>query len=198
MGTRGFTGFMVDGEIKISYQQYDSYPDGVGVTVLNYLKSGPVDMAAKARALRVVTDETPVTDADIASLGRFADTAVSTGDLREWYVLLRATQGDPAAILEAGTVLSALEFTKESLFCEWGYLINIDEGCLEVYQGFVTEPHNCVGRFAELFGTAARESYPGGPEYYPVTLVKRFSFDEIGALTPAEFALACDPESVGA
>lgn len=38
MGTRGFVGFVIDGQEKIGYNHFDSYPDGLGVDVLSWLR----------------------------------------------------------------------------------------------------------------------------------------------------------------
>jgi len=32
------------------------------------------------------------------------------------------------------------DFLKDSLFCEWGYVINLDKGVLEIYRGFQKAP----------------------------------------------------------
>jgi hypothetical protein len=38
MGTRGTVGFYTQGQPKLTYNHYDSYPDGVGVDVFSWLK----------------------------------------------------------------------------------------------------------------------------------------------------------------
>jgi len=160
MGTRGFTGFVVNGAEKIAYQQYDSYPSGVGVEVLSFLKAYP-ELLAKARDLKVVDENSKPSPADVKALEPWTDLGVSAQSTYDWYCLTRLSHGDPAAILTCGYLLDAHEFAQDSLFCEWGYLIDLDAMTFEVYQGFQKQPHS-AGRFAQ------RESEG---DYYPVALL---------------------------
>ena len=75
MGTRGFTGFVVDGTEKIAYQQFDSYPSGVGVEVLAFLKTYP-ELLAKARDLKVVNENSKPSAADVKALQPWTDLGV--------------------------------------------------------------------------------------------------------------------------
>jgi hypothetical protein len=150
MGTRGFVGVVVDGNEKLNYQQYDSYPDGVGVRVLAGLKrmlEHPDALLAKARALTVVPDDTKPTPEQVKALTEFTDLGVSEQSTDDWYCLLRGTQGDLELTLAAGFVEDNSGFPLDSLFCEWGYLADLDAQTFEVYQGFQsTVPEN--GRWA--------------------------------------------------
>ena len=135
MSTRGVLGFIIDGEEKIQYVHADSYPDVLGLRVLRWARStpsGPVGwglVCDQARDLTVVTiDETPA-PALQESLAGYAQYQQPSDD---WYVLLHRTQGDPAAILRAGYILDAEEFPNSGS-CEWGYILDLDEGLLEVY-----------------------------------------------------------------
>ncbi len=181
MGTRGFLTFVADGVEKTTYNHSDSYPGGLGHDVLTWLRTIS-DWSAvhkQVNALRVVSDESEPTSEDIERLRRFADKGVGSRRLEEWYVLLRLTQGDPAAMLEAGIVLDASDFPVDSLFAEWGYVVDLDAAVFEVYRGFQQEPHE-RGRFA---GRGTRPSYSG--TYYPVALVKSWPLDQLPA--DAEF-----------
>lgn len=173
MGTRGFITFVADGQEKTAYNQFDSYPAGMGQDVLTWLRAS-LDafdvMRERVKALRVVDDETPPTAEDIERLSKFADTHVSTGQLTEWYVLLRETQGNPHAMLEAGVIEDASAFPQDSLFAEWGYVIDLDQMVFEVYEGFQENPHS-EGRFA------GRGHGSGG--YYPVKLVASWPLAEL-------------------
>lgn len=180
MGTRGFVGFVVDGVEKISYNHFDSYPGGVGLDVLEWLRgvvaeSEPTQRTL-AKVLSVVPDRAP-TDVEREALAEFEDSRVGSAD-DFWYRLLRETQGKPGAILQAGYYEDAAEFPLDSLFCEWGYLIDFDARVLEVYKGFRQTPPT-EGRWV------GRER-PRGEEYYPVQRVATFAFDALPA--NAEFA----------
>lgn len=181
MGTRGFLGFVVDGVEKISYNHFDSYPGGLGLDVLEWIQ-GLRDFSkvqAKARALRVVTvwnedgSENLPTPEDVSQLRRWYDGSVgSTQDHGvTWYQLLRRTQGNPGEILEAGAIEDASKFPTDSLFAEWGYLIDLDTYKFEVYKGFQKVPHES-GRFAQ------RPS-PRVNGYVPVKLMVEWSLYDL-------------------
>jgi len=145
LGTRGLVTFVTtDGVIKSAYNQYDSYPSGVGKDVLSFVRKATTTENIKAVTrlidnLTVVSQKVEPTAQQISELSMFADTKVSTGELSEWYVLLRRTQGNPAMILYSGHVEDMTDFGKDSLFCEWAYAINMQDNTFEVYQGFQRE-----------------------------------------------------------
>ena len=144
MGTRGTTGFVIDGERKSSYQQYDSYPSGVGLTVLEFARrfaSGGDDnfsierVLTLARELRVVPESDNPTPEDLAAIGDVYHQNVSTGI--DWYAYLRGTQGNPSSILDSGFATGTDSFMRE----EWDYLINFDTSVLTVIADGETIAH---------------------------------------------------------
>jgi len=163
MSTRGFIGFAIDSTVKAAYNHSDSYPDGLGHQMLDWLRGADLEKAAQsARNLRVVDPRSEPTDADIAALKDFYDPNV--GGRRErpdWYQLLRRTQGEPQLMLQAGVIEDASTFPADSLFAEWGYVVDFDAQVFEVYQGFQQSPHT-EGRFAAMA--------PEGNGYFPVRL----------------------------
>jgi hypothetical protein len=202
MGTRGFITFVNGGVEKTTYNQFDSYPSCLGLSVLRNVRELlgvelPLAEAAYEPALaelrhvveglRVVSQEhTPVTATDIDAYALWTDTYVDTrdenGDRRttpSWYQLLRGTQGDINEILSAGCMLDASEFPADSLFAEWGYVIDLDDEDLEVYEGFQQEAHD-VGRFAKR--KRAREAYA------PVKRIASWPLNELP--TDGEFLAA--------
>lgn len=180
MGTRGFITFVAGGTEKTTYNHFDSYPDGLGLKVLEWAQ-GVTDwdaVKAQAEALRLVTDASaPPTPGDIARFSQYSWNREQHGgpdDLRpgqQWYDLLHETQGDPAKILEAGVMEDNHDFPADSLFAEWGYVIDLDEQAFEVYRGFQIAPHTS-GRFAGQADEAAiaKQSENLGHGYYPVAL----------------------------
>lgn len=185
MGTRGSTSFVIDGTTKTGYQQFDSYPSGVGDTVLTFIRKvmdeGRLDeVKEQVRALRVVDDTVKPSAADIKRLKEFHDDRVSTGSEEEWYSLLRNTQGDPEAILRAGVIEDASEFPeKNSLFCEYSYVLDFDAEVFEVHRGFQQHPHN-KGRFSHQNASDDWEpSYAGETRYYSVALAASYKFDNL-------------------
>lgn len=187
MGTRGVTGFIVDGVAKINYQQYDSYPEGVGAQVAEFMMRYPSigAMREAARAIRVVSKDIIPTQEDVEALARFTDMRVGTQSPDDWYCLLRDTQGDPGKILEAGVVVDNEDFLHDSLFCEWGWIINLDTNVVEVYQGFQREKHS-EGRYAE--GDPYIPDYMDGETYYPCALVLEVPFEDFASYkSPDDF-----------
>lgn len=187
MGTRGFVTFVIDGDEKTAYNHRDSYPDGLGLSVLRWLRTENDRTAATgaqdwlraitdaARSLRVVSPDSSPTAKDIERLRQWSWNRARHGgnkDLRdgqEWYDLLHETQGEPGLILEAGVIEDAGTFPQNSLFAEWGYVIDLDAGNFEVYEGFQRARHS-KGRFA---------GKPGADGYSPVALKASWPLSEL-------------------
>lgn len=185
MGTRGLLAFAHGGEIKATYNHYDSYPSGLGAEVARYVhrlvRDEGLERAVEKFDRLVAVEEggTPSEDQKLALL-KYFNPKVSMGSTDEWYALLRETQGDPQALLDAGFYIDSLEFALDSLFCEWGYVIDLDRKVVEIYKGFQNALHT-EGRFAsEEF----MKPYEGAASYYPIRLVHTVDFA----------TLALDPE----
>lgn len=179
MSTRGFLGFVIDGQEKIAYNHFDSYPGGLGVDVLSFLRIAASEsteqIAERVRALRVVDSDSEPTDEDIERLAPFTNTNVGERCERpDWYQLLRETQGKPGAILQAGFIEDATRFPLDSLFAEYGYMVDLDRGVFEAYVGFQEAGHS-KGRFAD------REPDPNNVAngYYPCALVAEWKLDAL-------------------
>lgn len=187
MGTRGFVGFVADEKETIAYNHFDSYPSGVGVHNLKFVARLAADgetlekYRVLARDIQHVSDDVPPTREDVVRLAQFANLNVSQKNLyTEWYGLLRETQGSAAATLECGVVENCPDFPKDSLFCEWGYLINFDTQKFEVYQGWQTEPVT-KGRWA---GLSPEPRYEGDTNTYKaVKLVASYDFYDLPTAT---------------
>ena len=171
MSTRGFITFAVDGEQKTAYNHSDSYPDWLGVRVLSWLQqANHAELRRQAVSLRVVSGDDKPTAEDIDRLRPWTDLGVSTSSTDDWYCLLRDTRGDPGAMLAAGVIEDAGDFPADSLFAEWGYVIDLDgDGMFEVYEGFQKSPHD-KGRFAGM----ERDG-----DYYPVALRARWPLADL-------------------
>lgn len=171
MGTRGAIGFRLDGEDKITYNHFDSYPGGLGSTILTEIcgKKDWNKVKENVRRIVLVTNDTPPTDAEIAANAKWADLGVSEQSFEDWYCLLREAQGtlEPYMTGELPLMFDSTSFVLDSLFCEYAYIINLDDGVLEFYKGFNSDP-NAPGRYASLqrerkgeyFGVALVETVP--------------------------------------
>lgn len=185
MGTRGVMGFVVNGEEKLAYNHYDSYPSGVGADILEWLRAQDIgDLKGMVSTLRVIDGETPPTPEDVERLEPWTDLGVSSQSTDDWYCLLRRTQGDLGAMVTAGVIEDGSAFPRNSLFCEWGYVVDVDAGVLEVYQGFQQAPHQ-DGRFAGRGGTI--------DGYEPVRLVASWPLADLPS-TKEFIAIECADE----
>lgn len=194
MGTRGFWGFVLDDEEKLAYNHWDSYPAGLGATVLDFcqdlvIKDQAEFVRGKVRDLQLITSETP-TPEDVQRLAPYSDFTVGARSETDWYCLLRRAQGQPWLTLDAGYMEDAGEFPLDSLFAEWGYIVNLDARVLEVYCGFQTSKHQ-LGRFATREGKVKRGEVSGS-SYYPVALTAAYAFDALP--TEHAFIEMLDPD----
>ncbi len=145
MGTRGAYGFHMNGKDKITYNHFDSYPIGLGSDVAAFIQRHTDErMAAIYDQIVLVDTEMVPTKEQIEECMPYYRPGVSRGTPEDWYCLLRGAQGS----LEAHAnglryMIDKATFLKDSLFCEWGYVINLDTGILEIYRGFQKVPqHN--------------------------------------------------------
>lgn len=174
MSTRGLFGFKLDGELKVAYNHYDSYPDELGDHLLAWLRDHHDDepTLAAVRALRVEPSGTTPSAEDIDRLLPFANMSVGSQAVDDWYVLLCETQGDPGRTLAAGVMLDAREFGRDSLFCEWGYVVDFDRRSFDVYKGFRKVP-------ATDGEWAGQDGDRDGSGYWPIQRVASFDFAEL-------------------
>lgn len=189
MGTRGAFGFRLNGEDKVTYNHFDSYPSGLGKDLLKELSGQTYEsLVATAKRITLVNSDSKPTEEQIASLKKYANTGVSSKQLDEWYVLLRETQGTLAPWLSGDlpVMIDSHRFLADSLFCEYAYIVNLDGKCFEVYHGFNKDP-NAEGRYANA-GIAVDGDEKEEDRYYGVALFKAFPLDEIFGKNELEIA----------
>ena len=194
MGTRNLTCVVADGEFKVAqYGQWDGYPSGQGATVYRFLKAN-ADRLDEFKAL--VSSLPVVTDADLENrwveCGKDPDSgwatiAVSSLFGERYPHLSRDCGAFVLELILAGEVdCVKLEqsFAASSLFCEWAYVLDLDRNVLEVYEGFVKEPHE-----GQRFSSLPRDEEE---EYYPIKLLREFPFAELPA-TVEEYIEILEP-----
>ena len=144
MGTRGLWGFRKDNQDKLTYNHFDSYPSALGKTIQDFILKHPIiDLKAIADRIIMVSEDKKPTNEQIKQCQKFADLSVSNKDIHEWYCLLRNSQGDPKVYANGlRFMIDSHDFIKDSLFCEWAYIINLDTQMLEIYEGFKKTPQN--------------------------------------------------------
>lgn len=181
MGTRGAFGVRVDDQDRLTYNHYDSYPTGLGRDVVRDINAqlqevgGFEQWREKARALRAVKNDDQPTEEDKERLKAHANLSVSGQSMDDWYCLLRECQGELAKLLDLGVYIDNHAFMADSLFCEWAYVVNLDNGTLEVYRGFQKSQHN-LGRYATM---EYEKDHRSDNQYYPVALVGTFPLHEV-------------------
>ena len=190
MGTRGAFGVVVDGETKIGYNQYDSYPEHGGVENLMWLRSVIENdnedvVRHKALSCQLVDDNDTPTDEDIAKLSKVTNLEVSERSTDVWYCLTRETHGSIEKMLDCGYILNSRSFGYDSLFCEWAYVVDFDNRQFEVYKGF-NKGKATKGRWMD-------GDVDPNNGYGPVQLIALYHFDSLP--TDEDFLLdAAGPE----
>jgi len=184
MGTRNITAVMVNGEYKVAqYGQWDGYPSGQGKTILDFLRSLTKEkkkrFVKKVKAVKELTEEENQkqwvecgADPDNDMVG-FDVSKIHTEKYPE---SSRDTGGKILSIImkrKAGILLNnKIDFVTDSLFCEWAYVVDLDDNTFEVFKGFNQMPLHRDERFA-TFSDQCRE------DYYPVKLVKKYDLDNL-------------------
>jgi len=199
MGTRNLTVVYKDGQHRVAqYGQWDGYPEGQGITALNFVREmnenyfkdqidkcefiGEDEYAKLRKQAGIAHDQEWVT---IEESDRF----------KKLHPQLHRDMG--AGILEFVnnnrsnriSLDDTLNFASNSLFCEWCYVIDLDNRMFEVYEGFNQVPLGESERFNgfELCGVS------GDNKYYPVKLSARWSFDQLP--TNEDFVMAFEEKN---
>lgn len=186
MGTRHLIAVQKNNEYKVAqYGQWDGYLSGQGDSILKFFHENDLEaFRAKVDNCFYGTQEqideayTPYTNgdgwmtfeqSDEFKKSKFGYIGRDTGS----EILSVILNSDGPLML-----IDQIDFAKESLFCEYAYVIDLDDNVLEVYQGFNKEPLPDSARFT---GTSRDSS-----EYQAVKLVASFplgnlpeNFDEL-------------------
>jgi hypothetical protein len=169
MGTRNLTIVKFDGLTRLSkYGNSDGYLTGLGFELATFIKH------AGAKRIRELMSKVRFASEDDLLLQ-------STPDWHEKYPwlsyrlhgaeLLRYLdeyEGD-----EILPVQDDEQFAADSLFCEWCYVIDLDQETFEIYKGNNTTPLTEQDRFFFL------DSDCGVEDHHPVKLVRSYNFDEL-------------------
>jgi len=187
MSTRGLVGIRTNGYDHGFYNHCDSYPDGLGVEVVNFVRGKlkpefRQTFLTNFQNIQVIEDShgSPTEENFLyyqGILGNEIGGGLGFDRAKtDWYALLRSYQG--VGCLEAildGTLkhrVESIEFIKDSLFCEYAYILNFDDGALEFWKGFqeVADQFN-------RFGTASENGY------FPCKVVGSVPFDQVSTQT---------------
>lgn len=193
MSTRGAFGFRCDGKDYVSYCHFDAYPDGLGVKVFADVATLLAELAyrfrtdpkeprmnlikERVRSIRLVESEKAPTPEDEKAFSHLRSFGVG-GDSLTYYQLLHQLQGSLVRCFDSGIMVEYSAFLKESLWCEYAYIMNLDSESLELYKGFNSKPG---GR-----GRYALEKSPD-KEYFGVKLVGEIAFKDFGDTKEQDF-----------
>lgn len=178
MGTRGLWAIRKGGKDKAAYNHWDSYPTGLGDEVINFIKRMGVAKLNNLFDLIVTVDEdsSPTKEQiGICKRNGWYDKSVSSGSDHEWYCLLRNLQGnfkDYEKAQQSATpifMIQRIDFIRDSIFCEYAYIINLDNNTLEYYVGAQRRPQN-----GNRYGVTPVEE-----DYYPCRMVKSYDLAEV-------------------
>lgn len=170
MSTRGVYGFRRNGVDKITYNHSDSYPDGLGCDVVDFCRRHSVgEMNKMYDTIVLVKEDSKPTKEQIETCERYTNLGVSTQSPDDWYCLLRGAQGNLDAYANGlSYMIDSGDFILDSLFCEYGYIINLDKNVLEFWGGFQKKPDQ-----DNRYGAKETDGY------YPCKLLAQFSLNEL-------------------
>jgi hypothetical protein len=166
MGTRSIICVFYRGRFVIAqYSQWDGYPSGQGVTILKFisnpeniqrLKDGLqfIDYVGKEE-LKAIYDQASAMFMEDQENGiRFLTYVYPMK--RNWPSLSRDTGGEILEIIANATAENRvqidkdLEFVNNGLFCEWVYVVDLDQGVFEVYGGCQPKSEAAKKRFNDV------------------------------------------------
>lgn len=184
MGTRNLIAVMVNGEYKVAqYGQWDGYPDGQGVTVLSFLRKEENIHKLKEKLSNVRFLDEEKDKELIEEYDKAAEADTRTDEQKRWFkqflsrdvcakILQNIIDSDDKEIL----LQNCIEFSGDSLFCEWAYVIDFDKNTLEVYRGFNKET---ILTEEDRFFEYDQDHPHRTRKYYPVKLMKCYALDKL-------------------
>lgn len=201
MSTRAAYGFRHNNKDYISYNHSDGDPTGLGYEFLEALTSFTLTqdieyLRSKIENITLIQRNNHVFSGnELLSIIDRIDSLGIANDLKNKYTsnsevlaenILYFTQGQLDAIIDREFsipyMLDSKTFLYDSLFCEWAYIVNLDEQVIEFYKGFNKNP-NSNGRYASL-----NADYKNPNEYFGVALMGNIPFSVIDSWTKDDIA----------
>lgn len=181
MGTRNLTVVIKEGNVRVAqYCQWDGYPDGQGVAILEFLrdKYDPVEFERNLAKTRVLDNlEVGKLYEEFGAKDGMIGFEESKTFEQAYPTLHRNMGGDVLEYIQnnAGTPLGFdFDFGYDSLFCEWAYVVDLDRSMLEVYGGFQSEPLAITERWYKADMSEHNEHRPDGEWYYGIKKLVEF------------------------
>jgi hypothetical protein len=188
-----------EGEYRIAqYGQWDHYPSGQGVDILKFCQEHMTNAEDMQRFRNNLKDIQWVDESNVERIRKaqeedryeaFPYLTRDHGSDILLYVfaypdqrpsLCKKTFGSPDWGLAPGKaeliLKNSLDFIKDSLFCEWAYVLDLDKMQLEVYKGFNTFPVPPGQRFSEM---EPEKPDHCDTQYYPCVEERIWKFDAL-------------------
>jgi hypothetical protein len=183
MGTRNLICVFYRGRFVIAqYSQWDGYPEGQGMTILNFLlNSQNIERLKQGLQYIVILDDEDLEQYQQPGMGGPAHTnckCCGKGDADVPPFPPSLSRDTGAKILEMVAQATPetrvpislnLEFANDDGFCEWAYVVDLDNEAFEVFSGGAPKGKARSERFANVGGE--KETVP--------MLVKSFPFTEL-------------------
>jgi hypothetical protein len=112
MSTRGLLGFVHKGEIRASYNHFDSYPEGLGQGIVNLCN--------------IIVDWDGFTSR-YEKIKWISKQKKPIKYLSGKEIIMEILKDNPL------TLLDEQDFAQDDIFCEYAYMINLDTKELEIY-----------------------------------------------------------------
>lgn len=208
MGTRGVVGFRHNQKDYATYNHFDSYPTCVGAQVLKQLSrfnlNNPNELefiCRKVSEIQLVDErhifsqkENEVILREIEALGfvhnDYDPEHFGNGKVDAFF-LLNPLHGSIISYIDKHHSIPYMieysDFLMDSLFCEWAYIINLDENVIEFYRGFNKDPES-KGRY--VFQGIDPNAEPD--DYLGVALLGTVSFGTLATWSDADIELFCE------
>lgn len=202
MGTRNLT-MVLDrnGDLKVAqYGQWDGYPSGQGVTILEFARD-------KERMARLIAEfdnikfwnrcediKTYIEEYDKKAPNWSSDPDNRTDEDKYWF---RTTQTRdlgggildsiinltkeylPKEMNEIIYLYDEHEFGQDSLMCEWAYCINLQSNKLECFTGFNQDKSKEHPRFTTVQEDVDKHFHYTDYRYYGIKLIKEYDLDDL-------------------
>ena len=143
MGTRGVWGLRKNDHTIAVYHHFDSYPEGLGYSFTEFLKRNSNEKLSELydNIVEIDANVKPTEEQKkyCEQMG-WCNLGVSYRSTDDWYCLLREAQEPEnwqSAVDSGKTVYvdNNYDFLEDTLFCEYGYIYDIDTEQLLVYGG---------------------------------------------------------------
>lgn len=144
MSTRGYFGIKKKGELKGAYNHWDSYPSGLGVDLARTITKIDKDERLEVLSdtfdyIELINENTEPTkeQIELCQKANVVNLNVGNRSLDDWYCLLRETQGDLQIYIDKiiPYMVNGNDFLEDTLFCEYAYIIDLDDNEFRVYSG---------------------------------------------------------------